>query len=337
LRTVENGKLLGLIVYLLGLCSCTYASAPPKQPPVKLLTAPVTTSPTDLQAQSPLSSRLRARQAKAEELMQQADLAAALVQWKILHTLAPGDAEFSRQLNTTQAMIQQRVNIHMQLGEQAFSRGDSKRAKQEFLRVLALDPQQLQPQTYLRRIEQRHLKNVQRIKLAKLASLKQTAISHPAQGQNHQSVPPAKANLDHLEVGLQRLRQGDFETSIQALRTYLATSPQSHKAKQYLAEAHFQLGRSLYRQGNLPDTLAHFEAARKIDPSQVPQIRLYIRQIKHALADEYYHKGLEIYQADPDKAIQLWQVSLSYNAHHTHAQQHLENAYRLQYMLQRCE
>jgi hypothetical protein len=118
----------------------------------------------------------------AEELMQRADLAAALTQWKILHALDPGNVEFSRQLNAIQALIRQRVNTHMQLGEQAYTRGDFKQATLEFLRVLALDPQQLRPQTYLRQIEQRHLKNMLRIKLADSARAKKKAVPNPDQG-----------------------------------------------------------------------------------------------------------------------------------------------------------
>jgi len=114
--------------------------------------------------------------------MKRGDLAAAMVQWKILHALDPGNVEFSRQLDATQTMIQQRVNIHMQLGEQAFVQGDFKQAILEFLRVLALDPQQPRPQAYLRQIEQHHLKNMLRIKLARSAQANKKVVPSPNQG-----------------------------------------------------------------------------------------------------------------------------------------------------------
>jgi hypothetical protein len=136
-----------------------YEIAPPQQPAVD----PSKTSEPALQAQAAFAARLQARQAMAEELMQRNDLAAAMVQWKILYALAPGNAEFRRQLKATQTLIRQRVNTHMQLGEQAFKKGDFQQATREFLRVLALDPQQSQPQIYLRQIEQHQPKNTRRV------------------------------------------------------------------------------------------------------------------------------------------------------------------------------
>lgn len=127
--------------------------APPTQPDVEIPIASESASSTALQGQSSRTARLQTRQVMAEALMKRADLAAALTQWKILHALDPGNIEFRRQLKATKTLIQQRVNTHMQLGEQAFAQGDFTQATREFLRVLALDPQQSRPQTYLRQIK----------------------------------------------------------------------------------------------------------------------------------------------------------------------------------------
>jgi tetratricopeptide (TPR) repeat protein len=111
---------------------------------------------------------LQARQAKAEALMAQSDLAAALIQWQILNALDPENTTFHQKRQTTQALIEQRVQTHLQLGKKAFKQGHLKRAKRTFLRVLALDPSQPLPPTYLRQIEQRHLKQLQRNKLTRM-------------------------------------------------------------------------------------------------------------------------------------------------------------------------
>jgi hypothetical protein len=100
--------------------------------------------------------------------MAQSDLAAALIQWQILNALDPENTTFYQKRQTTQALIEQRVQTHFQLGKKAFKQGHLKRAKRTFLRVLALDPSQPLPPTYLRQIEQRHLKQLQRNKLTRM-------------------------------------------------------------------------------------------------------------------------------------------------------------------------
>lgn len=223
-----------------------------------------------------LASRLQARQAKAEALMAQSDLAAALTQWEILHALDPENTAFNQQRQATQALIEQRVQIQLQLGKKALEQGHIEQAKQAFLRALALDPSQPLPQRYLRQIEQRQLKRLQRHQLARAQA--RAAEAPDAYDQT------ALEGGDPFERGLEHFHQNEFEASIEALRAYLLDHPQSHKGKQALAQAHFQLGRQLHRQGNLTDALAHYQTARELHPGDVSQIELYIGQVQHALA-----------------------------------------------------
>ncbi len=224
------------------------------------------------------ASRLQARQAEAEALMAQSDLAAALTQWEILHALDPENTTFSQQRQATQATIEQRVQSHLQVDQKALKQGHVKPAKQAFLRVLALDPSQSLAHTYLRQIEERHLKRLQHNKLAR--TQKRAAEASAAYGRAEQG------GRAHLERGLQHFREKAFEASIVALRAHLADHPQSPKAKQVLAEAHFQLGRRLHRQGKLADALSHYQTAREMYTDQVnaSQIDQYIHQVQRALA-----------------------------------------------------
>lgn len=242
---MENGKVVGLIMLLLSLNSCSQI--------FPSLTWPQAESRRDRAktgSREPASfiSRLQARQAKAAALMAQSDLAAALVQWQILHALDPENATFNQQRRTTQALIDQRVQTHLQVGIEAFKRGRIKRAKQAFLRALALDPSQPLPPTYLRQIEQRRLERLQRHQLARA----QARAAETSDAYDH----PELEGVDYFERGLQYFYQKECEASIEALRVYLVDHPQSHKGKQALAQAHFQLGRQLHRQGNLTDALA---------------------------------------------------------------------------------
>ena len=165
MSTAQHGTRLGLTVFLFGLCACTSRAAPRHHPPA----APEATP----QAPPALTLRLDARQAHAAELMRRGDLAAALIQWEILLTLAPGNTEFSQQRQRTQALRQHQVATYLHIGEQAWQQGDVQRAKRAFLRVLALDPSQSHPSIFLREMEQHERKEAQRTKLRKLKSVRQ--------------------------------------------------------------------------------------------------------------------------------------------------------------------
>ncbi len=285
-------KLPGLIFILLGLCSCTSLYAPLSAPPPTPQRAPQQASPPPSpQAQSSLASRLRLRQAKAEALMKQDYLAAALINWEILQALDPDNSEFRQRTRAITALIQQKVQEHLRSGKQAFKREHFRQARQEFLTVLALDPLQAEPLMYLKRMEQRHLMQRQRAKLAQLSkAVRETARQQPCNNRQPEQYAQA-AEHSHLKTAVEHFRQRDFAMSIRLLQTYLTTHPESHKAKQYLAESHFQLGQSFYRQGNMAAALSHFKAARKTSPNKEPQINLYIRQISTTLTD---HQALQL-------------------------------------------
>jgi peptidoglycan/xylan/chitin deacetylase (PgdA/CDA1 family)/TolA-binding protein len=263
------------------------SSAPsdgPSKTPRPTLVATLSRGPRGGRA---LASRLAARRLRAVQLEQQGDLAAASIQWEILRALDPDNAAVDRQLTLLHERIRQGVEDHMRLGVRAVKHQDFERAQREFLTVLALDPLQTRPRTYLRNLEQDRLKAVQRAKLARLSKAQQQTRMRQVH-TNHQPPRTAKTQAtsesDQLDVALTDFRQGNYATSIRVLRTALIKHPEDTRLKLYLAEAHFQLARRLYEQGNLAEARAHFEAARKTYPSKIPQINLYLKHIKQQLA-----------------------------------------------------
>jgi Flp pilus assembly protein TadD len=70
------------------------------------------------------------------------------------------------------------------------------------------------------------------------------------------------ATLD-TNTGVQQLRQGDVEGSIEKFRAALKLSPD-------FAAAHFQLGVALHEKGDVAQASAEFEKAHQLDPHLKP-------------------------------------------------------------------
>src|SRR5262245_50197023 len=72
---------------------------------------------------------------------QAGDAASAAREWHIVLLLAPGNAEARREYEAQRAAIRERVRENLQAGLTASRNGETERATQAMLRVLALDPE----------------------------------------------------------------------------------------------------------------------------------------------------------------------------------------------------
>lgn len=93
------------------------------------------------------------RKAFAIRLEKQGRLAEARLQWQVLKTVYGRNPEIDRRLKAVEAAIRQQAEKHAAAGEKAMKKGQTKRARKEFLATLSLNPSHKGAKQRLREIE----------------------------------------------------------------------------------------------------------------------------------------------------------------------------------------
>lgn len=120
----------------------------PRQPPTPAAVAVI--------AETPISDR----EVLARQLLEKHDLAAALVQWKILRTIEPDNAKYRNQVRALQKIIDEETENHLATGLTNLRLGAYETARLSFLKVLALDPKRRDALAYLREIDEQQARSI---------------------------------------------------------------------------------------------------------------------------------------------------------------------------------
>jgi tetratricopeptide (TPR) repeat protein len=306
-----------IILFLLGNSGCALRPAPALNQP------PVLADP---------------RIEKAQIFFDQGDLANALIQWKILNAKYPGNPAYRKQIIRTKKLIDKRSAEHLTTAKAAFNTGNYQQAKFEFLKVLALNPQNNVPLPYLRDIEHVQLATIQLVKLERMQQRKQeeaaskTKLEASAATEAYdetQVTSDQEEERYYLALGIDLFQHGDYEGSASEFEKYLNSYPEDQKAKNYLSQAYQELGNNFDRKGTLINALELYEKSNALNPGQNAEVTQKIDAIKKQLAEEYYQKGLRIYRTDIDQAIVYLRDALSYDPQHANARFHLNQAMRM--------
>lgn len=109
--------------------------------------APATVAP-------PAKKQISERESLARQLLEKRDLAQALVQWNILRTIEPENAEYRDQVRALQKIISEEAEHHFATGLTNLRLGAYDTARLSFLKVLALNPKRRDALSYLREIDE---------------------------------------------------------------------------------------------------------------------------------------------------------------------------------------
>ena len=93
------------------------------------------------------------RKAFAARLEREGRLAEARLQWEVMKTVYGRNPEIDRRLKATEAAIREQAEKHAAAGEIAMKKGQTKRARQEYLKTLSLNPSHKLAKQRLREIE----------------------------------------------------------------------------------------------------------------------------------------------------------------------------------------
>jgi tetratricopeptide (TPR) repeat protein len=291
----------------------------------------------------PDQAAFAARRTAAEKLTGSGDLAEALVQWKVLETLAANDPEMARKRRAVEAEVRRRAEAHFDEGTEALAERHLKEARRAFLTVLALDPTHRGATEQLRRLEVRQIRR-DRPKVAspmpRIANAKTTAVAAPAQApvktapaaQSRPRPDPAPTS-ESLQQAVKLAGQGAYLESIPLFRSHLAQFPADDKATRLLATSHRKVGIALYNNGELEESLGHLEASAGYGRQDDGEVDAALADAKSRLAQQTYEQGVRVFRQDVAMAIALWEQTLVYDPAHVKAKSYLDRAYKIQQSL----
>ncbi len=282
-----------------------FAAKPAKMPALAAVSA---SAPTSIPSHEKL----------AASYAEQGRYADALLQWKILYALRPDDSRYATRLRQTEEQIATLATQHQRSGVSALDKGDFATARHELLAALALDPTRVDVLDSLRRIE---YDRVWRIQSAKLEKLK---ISEDRKANN-----VGEQERSYLELGASMLREGDYADAVREIQKYLNSYPGDLQAKKLISDAYGKLAGQQRQQGMLQNALANIEQAKRFN-ADTGTNRKAEQELRNALADEYYEKGLRALRNDLKLAVESFEKALEYNPQHSKARTKLSDAQRMQ-------
>lgn len=293
---------------ILSLAACAQVPQPPPKP----------TGPSETAAISKIVSTTD-REKLAQSWTAQGRLADALTQWKILRAIDPDNPMYERQESKLDELIKSKAADYVRAGTAAQAKDDKQSARARFLAALAIDPSNTDALEELRRLE---FDRVWRVQVAKLDKLKESA--------GRTSASASEQERFYFELAALMFRQGDYSGTVREMQKYLNSYPGDAQAKKLMADAYAKLAASQREQGQLQGALSSLEQARRFGGDAAPVKKKDETEMRNALANEYYEKGLRLQRTDLAQAIELYEKALEYNPNHTKAQTKLRDAKRMQ-------
>jgi tetratricopeptide (TPR) repeat protein len=264
----------------------------------------------------------------ALQYKQSGDLFAAAAQWQVLTLLAPRDDSFRDELAAARVSIARRAQENLNAGTAALRSGDTDRAAEAMLKVLALDPENAEAARALRDIEKRRLSRIQAGRAAKVNEA--AAATQPSRAASPR--PPATDAGDaySLEQPLEMFKAGDTAGGLRDLRRFVDANPNDRAARQRIGTVVYDRARELEGQGSREQALALYDQAVSLRGEAAPGWATHIQAVRKALGDEYFDQGVQAYPTDAALAIKQWETSLRYDPQNARAAARLRDARQAQ-------
>jgi tetratricopeptide (TPR) repeat protein len=306
----RRGVLASVAIACALLAAC--APVPPAtdaEPPV-LRTAPPATA-------SPLRGAAIVRHARLAAAAREAgDLAAAADHEEVLALLAPEDPARRKALQSTREAIRRATRTHAEAGLAARRAGDLATARDSFLRVLALDPDNADAAKALREIDFAVMAKTQGERAARVRATDDIIANAKARA----------AESYDLEQRLELVRAGDLNAGLRELRSWVDANPGDRASRQRIGAAVAEKARESESKGQREVALGLFEQAVSLAGAGTPEWTLRMQALRKALGEQYYTEGMKLFRTDLAGAIRHWESGVRYDPSNTNLQLRLREA-----------
>jgi tetratricopeptide (TPR) repeat protein len=245
---------------------------------------PTARAPRSAAADAAAAAAAEHRQA-ARRAAQAGDHAAAAREWHIVLLLAPRDEEARSEYEAERAAIRERVRENLQTGLTASRNGETERATQAMLRVLALDPENAEAAKVLRDIERQRTTRIQASQAQRAARETGASVANAGRAAPSRAPPPpADANESYdVEQPIEMFKAGDINGGLRDFRAFVDANPRNDAARQHIASIVYDRAIESEQKGAHEQALMLIEQALSLRGKPVPQWSAKAQAIRKAL------------------------------------------------------
>lgn len=304
-------------------CLALAACAP--APPVPDAGPSVARTPAPASAGSFRGAAIARQERLAAAAREAGDLAAAADHEEVLVLLAPDDPARRKALQATRDAIRRGARTHAEAGLAARRSGDLASARDAFLRVLALDPDNVDAAKALREIDLAVMAKSQSDRAARVRVTDDIIANAKARA----------ADSYDLEQRLELLRAGDLDAGLREIRSWVDANPGDKAARQRVGAAVADKARESELKGQREAALGLYEQAAALAGSGTPEWTARMQGLRKALGEHYYAEGMKLSRKDLAAAIRHWETGARYDPSNTNLQLRLREAKIAQQKLQK--
>jgi tetratricopeptide (TPR) repeat protein len=306
----------------LALAACAPAPTVVDDPPPAVSTP----SPSTFTVASPYRNAAIARHSRLAAAARDAgDLAEAADHEEVLVLLAPNDPARRRALQTTREAIKRTARTHAESGLAARRSGDLVAARDSYLRVLVLDPDNTDAVKALREIDSAVMARSQGERAAKVRVVDDIVTSAKAR---------ASDALD-VDQRIEIMRAGDLNAGLRELRSWVDANPGDRATRQRIGAAVAEKARELEAKAQRESALGLYEQAGTLAGAAMPEWTTRAQALRKALGEHYYAQGMKVYRTDLASAIRSFEAGARYDPNNTTLQLRLREAKLAQEKLQK--
>lgn len=264
----------------------------------------------------------------AKHLENQKRLADAMVQWKIVHRMYPGNEYVTQQMQKLKLRIDNRVHqLRSRLSNQQ-SDIVSDKDKNTYLKILSLQPQNLEARRALQKEEWNKVE---------LAATKKTEKIHQLFEENQEKA--------QKEIGLARFKQEvkellqseKYVSLIKLTDKFLLDFPDYQPAYQIKYNALVGIANNHLKGGRKEDAINYYEQAQSVNDINSDSLDGKINELKEQVSNDFYLRGMKAFKSNIDKAVDLLKKSVEVNPSNFKAKQQLTRATKIQKNLQKIK
>ena len=309
-----------LVVATLALAACASAPTVVDDPP------PVVSAPAPAVTTSPHRNAAIARHTRlAAAAHDEGDLAEAADHEEVLVLLLPNDPARRRALQATREAIKRAARTQADAGVAARRSGDLASARDAYLRVLALDPDNPDAVKALREIDSAVMAKSQGDRAAKVRVVDDIVASAKAR---------ATESVD-VEQRIEIMRAGDLNAGLRELRSWVDANPGDRATRQRIGAAVAEKARELETKSQRESALGLYEQAGALAGASTPEWTSRAQALRKTLGEQYYAEGMKVYRTDLTAAIRSFEAGARYDPANTNLQLRLREAKLAQEKLQK--
>jgi len=266
----------------------------------------------------------------AKRAHESGDLAAAEDHWQVLTLIDPDNASYRASLEGAREAIRRAVREQYQAAVNARRGGDTTRARDAFLHVLALDPSHADAARALREIEQQAMARTQGDRAARAR-----AVDDIVAGARARAAAPAPADPYDLEQRLEIMRAGDAQAGVRELRAWVDANPGDKAGRLRAGTAVAERARDAESKGQRESALSLYEQAALLAGASQSDWAARVQSLRKSLGDQYYAEGMKMYRTDLGAAIRHWEAGVKFDPNNANLQMRLREAKLAQQKLQK--